>query len=822
MSRKLVFFILVSSIMVMLPISATFSQFVACGKRLDESNIEVSNSAAYLPVPFHYQNKSYYCGPAALEMVFDYYGEDVPQAEIADVARTYPYVTFTDELLRAAHFSNMSISQGDEIPDSNITGYSARKVGYSAFEQWPLTIEDLETLIDKGEPTIVLMWWSSAKLYGHYRVVIGYNTTHVITHDPWNKDWGGEYGGANTSMTNETFLDLWEYSNYWGLWVKPWDIELQIPSIVSKGDDFEVIANITYLCSTPFSTTDYPASFCNATIELQEGLELGSGETKQHALGNIFAGNSVQTSWSIQASETGSYNLLVTAMGIIEGSVWEHETYPSYNYQDAIGGLCVNSLSVADQICRVHNVDTKLNFTTIQEAINDLETADGHTILVDSGIFYEHVVINKSVILIGEDPVSTIIDGSKTGNVTTVISDNVNITGFTIQNGGDFSEWPNAYGVLVESNNNYLARNIITNNSQGILLKTSNNNTLRENNMTNNVLNFGVGWNPTLGIFHFLHDIDESNKVDGFPIYYWISQHNKQIPRDAGSVYAINSNNILVKDITVTNDIVCFAGTNNSKIENVSSDSGAICLTSSHNNQLLNNVMKKSQISLIYSNNNIVVGNTVSDAEHGIYLFGPSHDNTIYHNNLVNNTKNVYIHTCNNNSQKNFWDNGFEGNYWSNYTGVDPDHDGIGNSWHVIDQNNTDYNPLMGMFSDFSATSEHQVQTICNSTISNFHFNGTAIIFNVSGENGTNGFCRICIPTALMNETYRVFVNGTEVSHTPLTSISNNTHSYLYFTYNHSTQETIIIPEFPSFLILPLFMIATLLAAIVYRRKHST
>jgi hypothetical protein len=30
-----------------------------------------------------------------------------------------------------------------------------------------------------------------------------------------------------------------------------------------------------------------------------------------------------------------------------------------------------------------------------------------------------------------------------------------------------------------------------------------------------------------------------------------------------------------------------------------------------------------------------------------------------------------------------------------------------------------------------------------------------------------------------------------------------------------------IIPEFPSFLILPLFMIATLLAVIVYRRKHA-
>jgi hypothetical protein len=29
-----------------------------------------------------------------------------------------------------------------------------------------------------------------------------------------------------------------------------------------------------------------------------------------------------------------------------------------------------------------------------------------------------------------------------------------------------------------------------------------------------------------------------------------------------------------------------------------------------------------------------------------------------------------------------------------------------------------------------------------------------------------------------------------------------------------------VIPEFPTFLILPLFFIATLLAVIVYRRKH--
>lgn len=48
---------------------------------------------------------------------------------------------------------------------------------------------------------------------------------------------------------------------------------------------------------------------------------------------------------------------------------------------------------------------------------------------------------------------------------------------------------------------------------------------------------------------------------------------------------------------------------------------------------------------------------------------------------------------------------------------------------------------------------------------------------------------------------------------------------YLVSTIIHveseETHKSIVIPEFPSFLILPLFIIPTLLAAILYRRKHS-
>jgi len=48
-------------------------------------------------------------------------------------------------------------------------------------------------------------------------------------------------------------------------------------------------------------------------------------------------------------------------------------------------------------------------------------------------------------------------------------------------------------------------------------------------------------------------------------------------------------------------------------------------------------------------------------------------------------------------SSINAWDDGYPsgGNYWSDYTGVDADGDGIGDTPYVIDENNTDRYPLM-------------------------------------------------------------------------------------------------------------------------------
>src|SRR4030043_139512 len=60
----------------------------------------------------------------------------------------------------------------------------------------------------------------------------------------------------------------------------------------------------------------------------------------------------------------------------------------------------------------VHNLNTGLNYTTIQEAIDADETLDGHTILVDAGIYDETILIDKSISLFGEDMSSTVLNAT--------------------------------------------------------------------------------------------------------------------------------------------------------------------------------------------------------------------------------------------------------------------------------------------------------------------------------------------------------------------------------------------------------------------------
>ena len=153
------------------------------------------------------------------------------------------------------------------------------------------------------------------------------------------------------------------------------------------------------------------------------------------------------------------------------------------------------------QTTRVHNLDTGLDYLTIQAAIDASETLAGHTILVDAGTYYENVVITKPISLIGEDGSNTVIDGgggtSPVFDVTNV--NNVEISRFTIQNvrfgfyilgSSDCTLTENRIldsfesGLIIQdSSSNFITNNQFSWCSVGILLEGSSFNVISQNSL---------------------------------------------------------------------------------------------------------------------------------------------------------------------------------------------------------------------------------------------------------------------------------------------------------------------------------------------------
>jgi len=119
---------------------------------------------------------------------------------------------------------------------------------------------------------------------------------------------------------------------------------------------------------------------------------------------------------------------------------------------------------------------------------------------------------------------------------------------------------------------------------------------------------------------------------------------------------------------------------------------------------------------------------------------------------------------------------------------------------------------------------------ICsNSNVSEFDFNQALkkIRFNANGTSGTTGLCNVTFPSELMWGDFSIYKGDTLlIENVDYIGTYNGTHYLFSIMYEHSTHTieiiaTEVVPEFPSFVILPLFMIATLLAVTVYRRKHT-
>ena len=115
------------------------------------------------------------------------------------------------------------------------------------------------------------------------------------------------------------------------------------------------------------------------------------------------------------------------------------------------------------------------------------------------------------------------------------------------------------------------------------------------------------------------------------------------------------------------------------------------------------------------------------------------------------------------------------------------------------------------------------VGVITNSTFSGFQVDVAqkTMSFNVTGAEGSTGFCRATIPNIIVEnlwqDNYTVLLDGRPC---PFNNWTDTTNTYIYINYTHSQHQIVMIPEIPSFFILPMLIIVTLLATIAHRRKR--
>ena len=275
--------------------------------------------------------------------------------------------------------------------------------------------------------------------------------------------------------------------------------------------------------------------------------------------------------------------------------------------------LCVFSILFPVAVCDdvgqtlAVRIDGAGNYTSIQEAIDAASPED--TVYVFPGVYYETVVVNKTITLLGEEKNTTIIDSSNSGFYAVLIqAQDVTLSGFTIQN--------STVGVYVAGNksvsNTTITNNVITNNKDGSYLGNVSNVVIFGNMIT---ANDGNG----IRLYGSIDNNIYENTISGhqsYGIVLWGSSYNNIISRN---IITDNKNGVGLRRWSDNNVV-------------------------SGNNISQN---RYSGIHLGYSFCNNLTGNSVIDNSDGIYI-GDASENFISANYIAYNHRGIYLYDSTN------------------------------------------------------------------------------------------------------------------------------------------------------------------------------
>jgi parallel beta-helix repeat protein len=351
-------------------------------------------------------------------------------------------------------------------------------------------------------------------------------------------------------------------------------------------------------------------------------------------------------------------------------------------------------------------VDIKGNgdYTSIQSAIDNANP--GGTIYVWTGVYYEVIIIDKPLSLIGNGSFNTVITRNKGFEIVSITSNNVSINGFSVTTNNNSSvgckgislvniqfcniknincsnsEW----GIyLKNSNSNKIINNIFVNTKHGIYLSNSDsninsNNTFKlcsfcitnsgsnSNSIFNNTFMLAKGNDISIsysfsnivknnkldsgGISIFgdkitqwnTHTIDTTNNIKEKPIYYLKNKTSGIIPIDVSQIILANCSNIIIKnhEFSFTDNSINLGFSNNNLIENNNLILKDDYIKLAYSHS--NNIINNCGGLELFESNNNTISNYSRNKNNGWFLSSYSHSNT-YINNSIN--KGIFILACN-------------------------------------------------------------------------------------------------------------------------------------------------------------------------------